>query len=473
MMGRFNSRAHRIFFASALVLFTPALLEGQAQQRSDAVLQGTVRNIKGGPVAGASVHLAKHDGSDSRQTTTDRNGTFTLAAPAGDYVLRVEKPGFDGARQTVTLPLPDRHQCDLVLVPKIKGNTAANVEFSDKPDFAVAGVTDWTAAGGHGSDANLRTSEALARDTRVLAGSSSGASSTAADLQRRRERLQQDLAKSDRPDLHRELGDIDEQMNDSLAAVREYERAAQLHPSEPNYFAWGTELLLHRAVQPAVEVFSKGASIYPRSERMLVGLGAALHASGLYAQAADRLCAASDLAPADATPYLFLAKMLQSSSQPLACSVEKLARFVHEQPGNAFANYSYALALWKQAGPSPDAASSDRALTFLETAIKIDPKLAPAYVQLGVIRSAMGQTALAISEYQHAIASDPGLAEAHFRLAQAYKRVGDSEKAREEFQAYEQIEKSDAAKIEQQRREIQQFVVTYKDRPQVSQAPDP
>ena len=39
------------------------------------------------------------------------------------------------------------------------------MEFADKPDFTIAGVTDWTAVGGHGSDSTLRTSEDLARET--------------------------------------------------------------------------------------------------------------------------------------------------------------------------------------------------------------------------------------------------------------------------------------------------------------------
>jgi tetratricopeptide (TPR) repeat protein len=470
MMGRFNSRAHRIFFASALLLFTSALLDGQAQQNSNAVLQGTVRNVKGAPVAGASVHLAKNDGSDFQQTTTDGKGSFTLAAPAGDYVLRVEKPGFDGARQTVTLALSDRHKCDLVLVPKIEGNTAANVEFSDKPDFAVAGVTDWTAAGGHGSDVNLRTSEALAKDTRALADGPPSVS--AADLQRRRDQLKRELAANDRADLHRNLGDLDEQMNDSLAAVHEYERAAQLDPSESNYFAWGTELLIHRAVQPAVEVFGRGVNSYPHSERLLIGLGAALYASGLYAQAAERLCTASDVAPRDPTPYLFLGKMLQAASQPLPCAEEKLARFVRDQPRNASANYYYALALWKSAGPSPDPASSQRVASFLEKAVKLDPNFAAAHLQLGTVDSGHN-LADAIAEYQRAIVADPGLAEAHFRLAQAYKKVGQAEKARDEFAAYQRIQATEASKVEQRRREIQQFVVVYKDRPRVSEMPKP
>ena len=42
------------------------------------------------------------------------------------------------------------------------------MEFADRPNFSVAGVTDWTAVGGHGSDASLRTSEDLARETQTL-----------------------------------------------------------------------------------------------------------------------------------------------------------------------------------------------------------------------------------------------------------------------------------------------------------------
>src|SRR3984885_11303042 len=42
------------------------------------------------------------------------------------------------------------------------------MEFADQPNFAIAGVTDWTAVGGHGSDSTLRTSEALASETLTL-----------------------------------------------------------------------------------------------------------------------------------------------------------------------------------------------------------------------------------------------------------------------------------------------------------------
>ena len=42
------------------------------------------------------------------------------------------------------------------------------MEFADQPTFTIAGVTDWTAVGGHGSDSTLRTTETLASETRSL-----------------------------------------------------------------------------------------------------------------------------------------------------------------------------------------------------------------------------------------------------------------------------------------------------------------
>src|SRR5207249_943574 len=120
------------------------------------------------------------------------------------------------------------------------------------------------------------------------------------------------LATSEKPDFHRLLGDLDEKLDDPLGAVYEYEQAARLDPSEQNYFNWGTELLLHRAPQVAIEVFNRGVAAHPESARMLIGSGAALYANGSYDEAAKRLCAASDLNPKDPAAYTFLGKIVKA-----------------------------------------------------------------------------------------------------------------------------------------------------------------
>jgi tetratricopeptide (TPR) repeat protein len=480
------SRNHhlRIFFialTSALLVISSLVTgtEASAEQASLGKIEGTVRDSLNSPVSGASVRVQKSGGSMSQEAITDAAGKFVVVPQdAGTYVLRIQKPGFRESAQSIVVPPKVAGPLTVVLVRSesepVKGKSSEPMQFSDNTDFTIAGITDWTAAGGHGSDVNLRTSESLAKDTRGLAGegSTEAADGKAANLQqllRRRDQLHKMLANGDRADLHRELGDVCEQMNDSLTAVHEYELAARLDPSEQNYFAWGAELLLHRAIQPAMEVFTKGTAAYPSSERMLAGLGAALYASGLYAQAAQRLCAASDLKPADSTPYLFLGKMTLASAQPLPCAETRLARFSHDRPDNALANYYYAIALWKKNGST----APELVEPLLKKSINIDPKFADAYLQLGIVYSAQGEIEKAVGAFQKATAANPKLAEAHFRLAQTYKKTAKASKARQEFQAYEQVQNTEAAAVEQQRREIQQFVVLFKDQPQTSPMSEP
>src|SRR5947207_9908862 len=387
----------------------------------------------------------------------------------------------EGAKKHVDLVLESLAHPDSSGESRASGSAPAAMEFDDKPNFTVAGVTDWNNTGIHGSDASQRTSEALVKETLALksgehAETSAGASNagitpvnsseTEEELREAREHAKKMLAIADKADAHRLLGELDERLGDPLEAVQEYERAARLDPSEQNYFEWGTELLLHRADQPAVEVFTKGAHAHPDSARMLAGLGAALYAEGKSEEAARRLCEAADLKPADPAPYVFLGKMEKASTGVLPCGEQKLARFVREQPGNALANYYYGVALWKRdRGLEKNAASLQQAEALLDKAVRIDPKLGEAYLQLGILRTERGNFEQAIRDYTKAIEVSPQLSEAHYRLGSAYRRISEESKAEQEFWEYEKIEKAETAAIERQRRELRQFLIILKDQP--------
>jgi tetratricopeptide (TPR) repeat protein len=371
------------------------------------------------------------------------------------------------------LSLGEKKHLDLVLraggsvsvtvePPRTESSAAKSgvMEFSDKPSFTVAGVTDWTNVGGHGSDTKLRTSESLARETAALKPAEPAGTSA-------------DVSEAVRTgDSHRELGDRAERSGDPLAAEREYEEAVRLNPSEENYFTWGTELLVHRAIKPAAEVFKKGTAAHPKSARMLAGLGAALYASGDYANAARRVCAAADLQPADPTPYVFLGKMEKAAPDPLPCAAEKLARFAHDQPSNALANYYFAVSVWKRAQRNESPAYLQKTEALLRKSIDADPKLDAAYVYLGMVYAARADFPKAIETYKKAVEINPRSSEAHYRLSQAYKRVGKEEKSEQEMQLYKEADKAETAAIEQQRREIRQFLIILKGQPQ-SAAPQP
>ena len=276
-------------------------------------------------------------------------------------------------------------------------------------------------------------------------------------------------------DVHNLLGDVEEQLGNPLEAVREYQRAAELDPSEPDLFDWGTELLTHRALEPATEVFTKGNRLFPKSVRMLIALGVAWYARGSYDQATQCLVNASDLDPDNPTPYLFLGKMQSVETTPLKESLDRLARFAQFQPDNARANYYYAVGLSKQTASTSDndAEHSARVESLLQRAVRLDPKLREAYLQLGILYSRHEDFSRAISAYRKAINIGPEeagpqldeiLQEAHYRLAQSYLRTGNKVMAQEELQLYDQFAKKTKEKSAQSRREIQEFVISLRGR---------
>jgi len=271
-----------------------------------------------------------------------------------------------------------------------------------------------------------------------------------------------DNSQQQQAQLHHLLGDVEEKLGDPLEAVREYQRAAELNPSEPHLFDWGTDLLVHRAYEPAIEVFTQGNRLFPRSARMLAGLGVTWYARGAYDEAAQRLCEASDLNPDDANPYIFLGKMQSVKTTQSDCAMERLGRFVRVQPESASANYYYALSLWNRHEVSGSEENLAQVESLLEKAVQFDPKFGAAYLQLGILYSERADSPRAIAAYQEAIKVNPELEEAHYRLAQAYSRTGEKSKAQAELQLYKQVSKKRSDEVVRQRREIQQFVYTLR-----------
>lgn len=456
-----------------------AAIPGHAAQlaASDRAVRGMVRDAEGKPAAGATVRLVfKRDGH-AMETTSTADGSFVFANKAeGPMVLSAHKGALRSSDVDVDGGDTKEKETSRGLVLTLAGDSALArqpMEFSDSPSFSIAAVTDWTAAGGHGSDAILRTSESLNRDAVQLKDPNQVAREAAAnpamkqvttleaagDYAQARRIAGAQLAKKETADWLRVASELDEKLGDSVAAVNELERAAHEDSSETNYFAWGSELLLHRAIWQAKDVFSAGVERYPKSARMLTALGAVLFACSLYDDAAQRLCEAADLDPNWAEPYVFLGKAELASPNSLRCSEGKLAEFSKLMPGNPLASYLYAMAIWKRSGRSTDPQTLNKVEALLNRALALDPKYSDAYLQLGNLNVSRHENAAAIADYQRAIESKPELAEAHYRLGLAYDRVGDKESAEREFAIHEKLDKQQAAEIERERREVKQFLV--------------
>jgi tetratricopeptide (TPR) repeat protein len=538
-----------ILTATAMVAPLGAYAQGGAERSTTSqgtvqgTVQGFVRDSSGRPLADATLFLQLAAGTNTPVAKpavahTDSDGAFRFEALRdGSYNLRAGRVGYRNAViDPVSVALNAITTIDIVLVSDVVSTTAAQVaqrppaaavpqksgvqapEFFDEPQFTVAGVTQATNSGGHGSDTVIRTTEALAKATAYLSKESASKDSASKDsrispqptpatgdetslrdtLARQpdnfeaKRQLGQLLAEKGNSadalrllqrasqlnpgsaDVHHLLGDVEEKRDNPLQAVREYQRAAELDPNETNLFDWGAELLAHRALEPAAEVFAKGNRLFPKSSRMLVALGVAWYARGSYDQAAKCLVSASDLDPLDPTPYLFIGRMQSVEIAPLESSVETLARFAQLQPQNALANYYYAVSLWKQteAGKSAENGgekSNDRSArieSLLLKAVRIDPKLSAAYLQLGILYSERGDIPRAISAYREAIAassdSDDTLTQTHYRLAQAYLRNGEKDKAKEELELHAALVKKTQQDTERNRREVQEFVISLR-----------
>jgi len=264
--------------------------------------------------------------------------------------------------------------------------------------------------------------------------------------------------------MHASLGDIAEKESRPLEAVREYELAAKLNSSEAHLFTWGAELLLHRAFEPAIEVFTKGNRLHPTSARLLIGLGVATYDHGATERGQQLLLQACDVDPADPTPYLFLGKLQEAEKIVPPGWTEKLKRFVNLHPENAQAHYYYAVALGKQTdSQSPETLALRE--KELNEAISRDSKLGDAYLQLGILYSEKKDDSAAITALQKAIELTSLADEAHYRLAQLYRQSGQTEKARAEMAFYTKTSQQKKELAEQQRRELQQFVYTLHGQP--------
>jgi tetratricopeptide (TPR) repeat protein len=273
------------------------------------------------------------------------------------------------------------------------------------------------------------------------------------------------LQQKDSAELHDLLGQIDEKDGKYVESVNELQTAAHMDPSEDNLFHWGSELLLHRTYEPAIDVFQRAVELYPKSPRLLIGLGMSLYSRGKYDEAVKSLLAAADLDPSDPRCYYFLSKAYDSSPNQADDVIQRFRRYSELQPNNAQAVYYYAMSLWKGKRTEDPSLNPQQIKTLLQKSISLDPKLADAHLQLGNLYSDQHDYAVAIPEYVRTLELNPSLSDAHYRLGQDYVHTGQKDRAQQEFEVYQRLRAQHLAEQDKERAEVQQFVYTAKAAP--------
>jgi tetratricopeptide (TPR) repeat protein len=209
-------------------------------------------------------------------------------------------------------------------------------------------------------------------------------------------------------------------------------------------------------------VFEEAARRYPRSPRILIGLGLSLYSRGKYDDAVKALLAAADINPSDPRCYVFLSKAYNSSPLQAEDVIKAFRRYADLQPMSALAQYYYAISLWKGKRTEDTSLDQQTIEKLLLKSVALDDSLAEAHVQLGNLYGDQHNYDKSIPQYVRALELNPNLADAHYRLGTDYVHVGKKDDAQKEFAVYQKLRAEHLNEVDKERAEVQQFVYDAK-----------
>ncbi len=231
------------------------------------------------------------------------------------------------------------------------------------------------------------------------------------------------------PDLHHLSGEIEEALGNYVTAVKEFQRAAEMAPTEPNLYDLGYEFLAHWSWDAAGEVFRRGLDLTPDSLRLRVGLATAYYGMSDYDKVIDTLLAFPSHQEQSEIANQLLISAFPSSHDRTNVVRKRLSELQRTSRNNAWPNYFYAMALLH----SPDQPATQeqrlKAMQLLRQAIALKPDIAQFHYELGLLLFGDHNWRAAVPLLERAVKLNPNYVEAYYRLGQAYQRSGDPAKA--------------------------------------------
>ncbi len=220
-------------------------------------------------------------------------------------------------------------------------------------------------------------------------------------------------------------------------SIQAYQRASAAAAGDiNNQFDCGLGLLGAWAPEDAAKLFAAATVAHPNASKLWLGLGLVQNIQRQKQEAIQSLLRSIAIEPDYGPPYFLLAGLADASSERAAEIRKRLAEFVVAHPSSAEAHYDYALGLWKQQRMHVDGTSAVEIQSQLKLALAANPNTARAHFLLGVIDSTVNDLSSAEKELLLAVKSEPENAEAHYRLAQAYKRDHKPDESKAEMQRF-------------------------------------
>ena len=257
------------------------------------------------------------------------------------------------------------------------------------------------------------------------------------------------------PQVQALLGEIAEKQGRFLEAAQHFQQAARLDPSETNLYLLSAEYLKHWTFDPALKSFEYGVAQYPSCQRLLLGLGITRYAMSQVPAAASIFAQLMDADPENTTYVELLGRSCSLFPDTIKECV-KLIAFAEKHPKNAMIDTYAAASILGESGDTPNL---PLAVRLLDGAIAIDPKLPEAHYQKGLLLQYQDEWRESIPEFETSVALKPESSRAHYHLALAYARVGNREKAKEQFAMQKKYREQEKEGIDSRFNELQMFVV--------------
>ena len=275
--------------------------------------------------------------------------------------------------------------------------------------------------------------------------------------------LKQTTAYQDTAELRHLLADVYEDSGRYLEALREYENAVRLEPSNETYwFALAYEMLKHRTYDGAAASLKAAVQKFPASFRLHLALGITYFARRQYDRAVGSFTKASDLQPASVGPYRMLAAACGNRAQWGEAVLTRLQRLMQVQPETPWGPYLYGLAReqsFEEASETDRVHAPSDLASLYRTSIALDPGFAEARYRLGRLYRKEGRLAEAVEELEAATRSRHDWPVPRYELARAYLQLGRKEAAEREFQLHRDLRKDQEEQRAEQLQQVQQFIL--------------
>jgi tetratricopeptide (TPR) repeat protein len=246
------------------------------------------------------------------------------------------------------------------------------------------------------------------------------------------------------PATYNLLGTVQEKRGKQKEALQSLEAAARLAPeNEDLLIDYGSSLVNAGLLEQAFVVFSGGVARLRQSMRSRLGLGSTLYLMGKYEEAAQALLETVRLNPKFAPAYDLLGKLFESAPELQDEVLAVFRSYLEQGAEDAAAHCHYAIMLYSRAA-GEDPRRFSVAKSHLRRALTLNPRLAEAHVQLGVISEAEGNLAEAVASYRRAAALAPSYATARYRLGLGYQKLGQGAKAKVELDAFRKLKSTES-----------------------------